>query len=355
MGGNLFKNERMTRDEYVTLQIAIGSRVNDLYYMGEGFKLAIPLTFRVKDDFGDLDVVIASKAFKDKRDILSNQNQLRHLLRDVFNFDEFSWNDTVLSVNMPFSSNGERRFAQVDFCFFPEEDFNTAVKYMSFGDTSNMIGVIMNEAFGMRLTHRGLVLPVKLSDSQVLGEVVVSKDWEKILKFADLDYSFWAHGFVKQNQVFNWLADSKYFNADFFKFENLNHQNRTRNRKWAMYSDFVKWISVCEKALRKEPPQSHIYHLWRAIGHFDTDSFVTDASELIYEFNFAKASSEVWNGKHIQEITGLSGEALGKCKKDFESFYKDEYSPNPKYPFFGTTTKQVEGIFKKWRESGKLK
>jgi hypothetical protein len=300
MGGHIFSQKRIGWDEYNKLAEDVTRVIRNQW----GFSCAVPRSFILKEDFGDLDVCIRADM---RRDALFNETiKLSFDIEDK----DISWNTSVCSINC--------KGFQVDLCFFPVEDYQSAVNYMSFGDTSNMVGVLFNKAFGMRFTHKGVVLPVKLKQEDSLGEVLISRNMRDILEFADLDYANWEAGFSKDTEVFNWISASKYFNHEFFLFENLNHQNKTRNRKRAMYSKFVKWIEACEFKTGYQP-ESSTNHLWRAALHFGTDDWITKAVGLVHQRDRAEQAARIFNGSNVKEITGLEGAELGRVLNDFKS------------------------------------
>lgn len=297
MGGSLFSIERIGQEELNKIQTDVFKKIGSP-------EMTVPRTFNDKKDYGDLDICLYSPVID------------TGFLMDQFNLskDQISINDTVISFQY-------NNMFQIDLCHFPEEDFKSAVNYMSFGDLSNMIGVICNRAFGMRYTHRGLVAPVKLHASDMLGEVVISKDVERIFEFIDLNYSEWKTGFNNELEAFQWIMKSKYFNPDFFAFENLNHQNKTRNRKRKMYSRFVEYLSVNDVKNHYDIPENKTEHLWRSILHFNYN-WTVEANKLIEERRIIQERSKKFNGNLVSEWIGESGIVLGLFLRAFIEFIK---------------------------------
>jgi 5-methylcytosine-specific restriction endonuclease McrA len=287
MGGNLFSERRVSLAEYNDIQREVFTILNTP-------EAKVPRSFSEKKDFGDLDICLELPVITEE------------VIREKFCTDKTFLNTSVLSF-------GYKEF-QIDLCHYPAEDLESAVNYMAFGDTSNMIGVIANYAMGLRFTHRGLVCPVKLKQEEPLGEILISKDMAAIMGFMDLDYNAWDVGFKTEEEVFIWISKSKYFNPEFFKFENLNHQNKTRNRKRAMYSRFVKWLEpgkseghICWNNYECKNKSEHI---WRAMLTFGND-WIDAAKPLISEHRDEQTIRNTFNGNDIKLITGLDKKELG--------------------------------------------
>lgn len=302
MGGRLFSVDRIGLEAYEKIK-------SDVFKIIGCSEMIVPRTFDEKDSFGDLDICLELP-----------------MVTEIFLKYQFKLKDDEISINDKVISFPYNKF-QIDLCHFLKEDFQSAVNYMAFGDLSNMIGVICNNAFAMRYTHRGLVYPVKLKQEDMLGEVVISKDVEKIFGFIGLDYSKWKEGFHDWFEAFLWITKSPYFNKKFFLFENLNHQNRTRNKKRAMYSRFVQWIEDKDFPNNHEPTANKGEHIWRAALHFmDGQPWTDQIYPLIDNRWRLEESNRRFNGNHIKEMTGLEGKELGECIQDFKNFVQKTFA-----------------------------
>lgn len=296
MGGNLYSKRRIDKAEYFDIWRDVKSRLYDRP------EAVIPKTFFGKETFGDLDVClhlpVVSKEF----------------IRERFGVEEMTLNTSVLSF--PF------RDFQIDLCHYRADDLGTAVNYMAWGDLSNMIGVIANYAMGFRYTHRGLTCPIKLKQEEPLGEILVSNDLTSILRFMNLNSMIYFKGFHDEEAAFRWIAESKYFNADFFKFENLNHQNRTRNRKRAMYGRFIEWCEEHDFVNNHEPTKNKTEHVWRAALEFGFD-WIQQAEPLIHDHATTQWVAQTFNGSDIKSITGLDGKDLGTIIQKYKASVGD--------------------------------
>ena len=65
--------------------------------------------------------------------------------------------------------------------------------------------------------------------------IVITKDFDKALKFLGFDVERFKQGFNNMNEVFEFVASSTFFNKDAFLFENRNHKARARDKKRSNY------------------------------------------------------------------------------------------------------------------------
>ena len=305
MGGALFNNPRMNKETYDHVSQDVIQKLSPL-------KVLIPESFLDKEDYGDIDFVVPFPIFdKEKVKQLFNIND-----------DDISINTSVVSINY--------MGVQCDLCFHPEEDVLTAYQYMRNSDCSNMVGVLCRDALGYRLTHKGLVYPVKFAQDDALGEVLVSKNFRKIFEFCDLNYDEWLTGFKNPEELFHWITQSKYFNAEAFKFENLNHENRTRNRKRKVYAEFVEWL-LNKEFKNYEGTINKQEHLFRGMFYFYEEApypylrWTDQIEPLITQRYHWERARNIFNGSVIQELTGASGPMLGKILRDFNEYLKTTY------------------------------
>ena len=301
MGGKLFNTQRMTRDQYFDL-IEKFTR-----FFGElGREIRIPESFKDKDTFGDLDVLIKGDEMKKEE------------ISQIFNvpFQKIHKNSNVISIVFQESF-------QVDLCFFQESEFYSAYEYMRHGDSSMLIGRMFHK-LGFKYGHKGLLYPLKLNDCFHLKEIEVSKDVKKILEFIDLDYSKWIEGFQNQEDLFHWISASNYFNENFYKLEDLNSVNRTRNKKRPVYMAFIEWCQNNKKNTSYYPSNNKAEYLWQSVLFFDKIEILDIVKDSLNSFKEVQNSRKIFNGNMVREWTGLSGKELGDVLKKFNSFIQEK-------------------------------
>jgi len=308
MGGLLFKHPKMPKDLYEDIKKEVFEKLSPR-------PLLVPESFLNKETFGDIDIVLAFPLLTDE------------FLKETFRIEDkdIHHNSSVISINY--------RDAQIDFCHFEEENVEAAYKYMRNSDCSNMVGCICRGALGYRLTHKGLTYPVRIKQEDMLGEILVSKNFKKILEFIDLDYEKWSSGFNDELELFEWIVKSKYFSPAFFYYENLNHENRTRNKKRATYGNFVQWLEDNDDGRFDRchtVTENKQEHLFRGLLHFYEERhfpynglWIEQVHALIHtRYNFEK-SRQIFNGSIVQELTGAIGPQLGKIIREFNEYLRN--------------------------------
>lgn len=303
MGGSLFTQKRLNSEEYFEFSKEV---LNILAKTGK--PLYIPDTFKHKDSYGDLDILTTLPK-------ITNE-QLIHLFG--ISASDISHNSTVISF-------GYKGF-QVDLCHFNINEYDSAKNYYRQSDCSNMIGVLTYYVAGYRFTHRGLEFPVKLSPEDSLGSALVSTNQEKILSFFDLDFQKWKTGFDDPEDLFKWIIRSNYFDPEYFKFENLNHQNRTRNRKRTTYSAFVDYLDNKSHITAGKLANMYSKTQWLHRGqlHFydERSSWYSDyVSAVIKQRHIFNTARNVFSGTDIIQLTNLNGKAVGQVIQKFKEYF----------------------------------
>ena len=228
MGGRALKNtftRRYEAMEFHTLAIEMNLLISDIFERSYIFK-----SWNDKKDFGDMDVIIQLKP---------NQNPLE-IIKDIFNPSEIYHNGNCFSFDY--------KELQIDFIITAEENWDTSLVYLKYGDLGNLMGRISKPIFGLKYGHDGLVFSIVDEDNnQTYGEIVVSKTPKDIFEFLGFDWNKFCIGFNSMEDMFEYVKTSKYFNAKLFDFDELNHQNRTRNRKRDGYCKFIEYVKDLPK------------------------------------------------------------------------------------------------------------
>ena len=228
MGGLLFKTERKKLTDFNKYRKNIEDVMNFFQIEYE-----IPLYYRDKKDFGDLDIIIKNTVPIEK---------LLHIFSDCeCHYDK---SETVVSFNY-------ENF-QIDFIRVNPEDFGIAFHYFSYNDLGNLIGQIAKYKHlkfgfdGLKYNHY-----VK---GQKLGSINISKNIDDILRFLDLDPIKFHQGFDSMKEVFDYVVKSKYFNPYAYDMEpygydkagvalyRLNKINRDRNSKRKTYQEWLEYV-----------------------------------------------------------------------------------------------------------------
>lgn len=276
-------------------------------------------SIRNKETHGDLDIIVGKWSYADTT--WKGEQDFGKYLESEFGYKPFK-NSNVYSF--PY------RGFQVDVTFQLMTEFEMAVNYSSWGDLGNIMGRVFHK-MGLHFGHSGLSFWIRQglfdnnlqwSDSDhIYDKTVLTTNMEEICEIGGFDYNRWLKGFDSEQEAFDFVVDSKYFNKSLFELENLNHTNRTRNRKRGMYMRFVEYAANCDKV--SEPfrskyecsliMQCRYPQLQRNINNF----------RLVYEID--KVVKEKVNGKLVMEWCNLSesdGQMVGKIMGEVRNIPK---------------------------------
>ena len=204
MGGNIFKTERMTRQEYEDACLFISKSLKHVSY-------AFPDSFLDKEDFGDIDI------------ICSNPDTVRAQLYNTGCVTNFN--------NGPLLINHKGKEIQVDLiksCNVPY-----ATSYYSYGMFGAMIGKLFKSQ-GFKLNDIGLFYVYNGND------VFVTSDWIKILS----TLSILNPKISTEEEAFKAITRSPFFKKSIFT--DLPEKKLAKAMKRPMYSRFLDYIKDIE-------------------------------------------------------------------------------------------------------------
>lgn len=327
MGGNLLKTwglpeKRLSASDYEKLKHDLLVKLAEDTYCHYPYPLnvAVASALRNKESHGDLDILFGSYG----PDSMEWKGE-----KDFYKYAEKEWgvkphrNSNVIS----FPVDG----FQVDVTFIPYNDFPSAIAYTSWGDLGNLMGRIFHK-MGLHYGHLGLQFWIRQgmfdkniawSDSDHIYEkCTLSRDTKEIFEIGGFDYERWLLGFDTEEQAFDFVTSSKYFDSSLFELENLNHTNRTRNRKRGMYMRFIEYLKDKtfegkEKILDKDT-YSILYQL-----RFPYLAQQVAKYRLFHDMQ--KVIKAKFNGKLVCEWVGTEdGPTIGKLVRAVKEQYTNE-------------------------------
>lgn len=327
MGGNCLKHYgvntvRLNREEYLELEKELFDKIREA-----GVEIHKLPFYRKKETFGDLDAVVKFDPSINLREIIQNQFAPRKI----------SVNDGVFTFDY-------QNF-QCDLICRKESDLPCVIHYLSWNDLNNLVG---RTAHHMGLNHgwQGLRFPIRQklfeenvndSSDHVIETLVLSRDPKEIMEFLGYDYEIYLRGFDTLEEIFLYAVSTPYFCGKNFRLENLNHQNRTRNRKRTVFMEFLKWLEA-------NPEYDKEFNFGRKRDWIDTIDkkwpIKNRIEEVREEFLNNKELSAKFNGRHVMELTPLRGKELGSIlgnyrnsKTNWKEFVENNSSENIKIDF----------------------
>lgn len=294
MGGNALtqiKTVRKNATEYKTL-------TNDILISLQPYCDFLDLipSYSDKNDFGDADFLVVFK--NDIKDV-------KQLLNTLFTPTQIVKNDTCYSFDY--------KLFQIDIICSTKELYKASFAYYSYNDLGNLIGRIAYN-HNLKYGHKGLYLRL---DGHEKSEILISRDTAKSLQFLGFDPDTFFNGFKTKENVFTYVINSNYFDKNYFSLENLNHINRTRNRKRKTYMEFLEYIKKHSKSFAVK--NSKKLTIEDIVAYFPESNIIEKINDIKNEQQQKKELSLKFNGELVKQITNLKDKQLGDFIKSFKN------------------------------------
>lgn len=320
MGGNALKLKGLTPLRIPDKDLkGLIDEISDKLIKEEVFKWILPTkTYNNKTDHGDLDLIGE----------LCKPNQKNPLAwhlkaKKVLNSKEIHWNKPVASL--------EYLGYQIDLTGRDTyQKAKTHLEFSHFSPLGNILGRLIRKT-GAKWGINGLEYQIsekESPESHILKTLCLSEDINQILLFCGLNPKTWQLGFDNQEDIFQYACQSKLFNKEIFKLENLNHTHRKRDRT---RPDYHQWLNFLEKKevrnnthwnLKETPSQysQRITQYQLVIDkEFPTANLLGTIKEERSKNDFIKLQKkEKFNGSLISKWTGLQKQELGEFIKAFK-------------------------------------
>ena len=328
MGGNALQGMRHTRryaaDEYHRLIPEVLARVHQV--VGKNNRAAVIPAYRTKESFGDMDVLVELTE--------GSAYEFRHALARAFDIDCLASDGTdVNQLDAPedaevavrtaaqLAASGKtysfaHRELQVDILPTSPEAFQPSLNYYSWNDCGNLLGRVAH-SFGFKLGHLGLLYPFKSGDYE-FTELVVERDWERILPAFGWDYATWSQGFDTLEDMFRFMVSTPFFNRDIYLLHNRNAKSRVRDRKRTTYSGFLEWLAQQPDgslpAYDYEGTKDRFLPIM--FSRLEDSKFREKWERASRAFNDWQVARFRFNGDLVRGLTGVDGKALAGLMAD---------------------------------------
>lgn len=311
MGGNALKSFGSTRISPDTYHIFKPTFISILNQILPESRIDVPTSYHNKPDFGDLDVVVENNA----RVHLSDHD-IATILSDYYQEPvPYIKNGPVTSFGLP---TPEGMF-QVDLIYTPSSVFDYAVDYYSWNDVGNLVGRIAHK-FGLKHGHDGLQMVVR-EDTNVLGIVPITLDYDGALEFLGFSSKVYRNGFSSIESIYEFVVEGKYFNPDVYALENRNHTARVRDRKRPTYTGFLKYCEALPPIPGFDFPADKSVWIPRIFEAFPSNRPMYD--EMLYKRDRAKLAKVKLNGALVREWLGVENKQLGRVMVEIKTSIKD--------------------------------
>lgn len=305
MGGRALKNtftRRYTRAEYDALVVELCKKFDN----EDELVTVLPVPFyRTKESFGDVDlVVVCPPAF-----------DLTAAVTRLFAPNELVRNGSVTSFDY--------RAFQVDLLRFSDSTVaEFALKYFAYNDLGNFIGRTAHR-LGFKFGHNGLYYMYRdpECDVRLIGELLVTDDFDDALTFLGFDYAQHQQGFNTREDVFEYATTSEYFDPAQFNLSNRSCEARRRDRTRAMYQDMLTFLNKKYQldGTEKTVSVNRDEHLARAFEVFP--AFAVEYENAKTRFEVVKRYKANFNGDNYTQWFNLAGSALGQLMASHRTYF----------------------------------
>lgn len=264
--------------------------------------------YRNKTSHGDMDLLVLSDNLPSR--------PIHLLLKD--HFDEVFSNGGVYSI--PYKD------LQIDLILTSLKNWEVSQSYFDYDPSGNLHGKLAHK-FGLKYGHAGLLYPIRVG-TKLYETHTVSKDNSKIFEFLGYNYAKFQQGFNTIEEIYWYIINGKYFNADIFRLENLTQIDRKRNRKRPTYNTFLKFVADSGITGGYEFNRDKSSYIASIDAFFECG--LVDAVERVkVKHERLERVHAKWNGHIIMEyFPHLKSERLGKAIHRFENIFlnPDEYN-----------------------------
>jgi hypothetical protein len=302
MGGNALSVTavRLTKSNFERVSTECVQRLQACM---PGSRVSVIPSYRAKPDFGDCDILVSATGFD--RDAAAA-----------------ALDATEVVPNGPTTSMGvavREGVFQVDLIVADDAAFDYAFAYMSFNDLGNLIGRTAHRA-GLAHKDNGLWYFVRDDGGYKFREICLTRDYDQALAFLGYDPARFHSGFDKLEEIFEYVAGSRFFNRDIFLLENRNAKARIRDRKRHTYMSFLRWCDERPNLPAYQYPDDKAVWLPRIAAHFP--HFEGEYQQALADRAAEHSSKERYNGEWVAGLTGLAGKALGALMKNVKDSFE---------------------------------
>lgn len=193
--------------------------------MPHDFKVINPPSYESKESHGDIDLVLNYQVFPEQ-------------IKDWFGDVKIAYNSH--NPTLSFLYDG----VQVDLIRSNPLDFELVAFYLSYNDLNALVGRVATWQ-GLNFGLQGLFAKIKHPDNpEIQKDIILSKSPRYAYEVLGYDYDRWLEGFKTQQEIFEFVVSSPYFDKSFFPFERNTSTRATRDKKRKMYVDFLEFLQT---------------------------------------------------------------------------------------------------------------
>ena len=328
MGGKALKNtktERKTTDQFYDIANRLIPKLEEIF----GTELYILKFYHEKPDHGDMDILLKV----DNKFYVKNLN-IKNEIEKYLNPNQ------IIIVNDGTTTFDFEQF-QIDLIPVAESVWESTKFWMDWDPSSNLCGKLAHK-FGLKFSPSGTFYPYRGGSGRVMKDIIITKDFRKMMEFLGLDPERKYKGFETLEEIYDWIISSKYYNTELFLLENLTQSDRKRNKKRPTFNKFLEYV-------KDLPYTSEGYHFEKnktkyldlIDSSFPEVHFLEQINELKKKDEDNQKMREKFNGDLVMEWTGLNGKELGSVIIEFKKTRDGEW-------FKQYNAEEIKIYFSKW-------
>ncbi len=267
--------------------------------------------YNTKPDHGDLDVLI-----KMDKDFYDKKIDIRKYIEDTFHPQVIHTNGGVHSFDF--------KDFQIDFIPIREMSWEIAKIYYSYDPLGNIMGKTFHK-FGLSYGWNGLSYKFRNFNGRLADDILLTTNARRIFEFGGYDYDRYLQGFDTLEDIFIFAINSKYFDAEMFKMENLKSIDKKRNRKRGSYHLFLQYLKDNGIDTRYEFMRDKDSYIPMIAQYFIESALKEELDELNKKDGQDKIVSQKFNGDIVMSwLPDLKGKDLGIAITNFKNSFSDD-------------------------------
>lgn len=322
MGGNALKNvevSRMNRKEFIDVCSTVMHQLTKSFNIKNGDLKILPF-FKNKESFGDIDLLIASELVSDKQ-------KFNEVLISGLNSPEIS--SSADFYIHPFAFKHNNKFYQVDLMFHPRDELGNAERFYAYNDLHVLINQFSmpseNDKLNLSFNKKGLIKSIYFDEKKnnKIGEIIVEKDFYKILDYLGLDSEKHKKGFNDIEDVFKFVIASYNFNIEKMNEKILYPNNDTKKR--LKRPNFIAFVEYANK--HAFPKQNE--ELNKGTVEYFNKNFpgvLETEQEILNKYLDIQETKKLLDGNVISRVSGfsLNDKRLGMLCRQVKSEFNDD-------------------------------
>lgn len=290
MGGNVFPdNRRIETEEFNRISSDIMGRVRF-----RGHKVAVVPFYRKKETHGDIDFVVSESLTHEE-------------LEKCFPGAPIVTNNYLTSV--------QYNKVQLDFSRIPEDQAEWAWSYFAWNDLGNMMGRISRH-YGFKFGFRGFHYVLR-REGEETRDLRVDCSFAKALGLIGFSYKEWCKGFDTPEDMFKFLAQGMFTDYSMFALEEMDSENRRRNKKRGMYTACLEWMKENQpRAQISISQQEFLDNVIQAVPSLKLQ--IDRETELVI---IRRAAKNNFRSELVSELLDVQGVALGNVMRSIKERY----------------------------------